>query len=272
VEMAVKSLLSMEDHGRAVGREVLEEVLGDRRDLSVLAGLYAEQALKGGELAATFLRMIPIQKQLFSSMPSNEHQELEQKVREHSDVAALRNAMTHGQPHHVPAINQRIQGILHLARFYQIDRGESLKDAVNHAVEGLVASEFITPIKPASFLWDERVTQVDGLMVPKTIFVEGRRVDLNVEQVNHHLLSLRKNLVEGTIPFDFAASFGSVPDNPLLQEEAKAKGIALLREGAFRLAPNQREVYFAVRMADGSEQALLKNGREILFFPLTPDK
>jgi len=193
-------------------------------------------------------------------------------VREHSDVAALQNAMTHGQPHHVPAINQRIQGILHLARFYQIDRGESLKDAVNHAVEGLVAREFITPIKPSSFLWDERVTQVDGLMVPKTIFVEGRRVDLDEGEVNRHLLNLRKNLVDGTIPFDFAASFGSVPDNPVLMKEAEAHGRTLLREGAFRLAPNQREVYYAVRLADGSEQALLKNEREILFFPLTPDK
>jgi hypothetical protein len=53
-----------------------------------------------------------------------------------------------------------------------------------------------------------------------------------------------------------------------LQEQAKAQSQNLLREGRFRLAPNHKDVYYAVRMADGSEQPLLKNPQEILFFPL----
>jgi hypothetical protein len=137
VEAAVKSLVSMEDHERAVGKEVLEELLARKEDLSLLVGLYAEQVLKEGDLAPTLLKMIPIQKQLFSSISSGEAKELEKEVTAHADVIAFQNALTHGQPHHVPAANQRTQGILHLARFYQIDRGEKAKDAVNHAVKDL---------------------------------------------------------------------------------------------------------------------------------------
>ncbi len=107
--------------------------------------------------------------------------------------------------------------------------------------------------------------------------MNGNRVTLDESQVNRHLLEIRKNLVDDNIPsqtglFDFASTFGSVPDNPKLQEEAKRQSQHLLREGRFRLSPNQRQVYYTVRMEDGSEQVLLKNPREILFFPLIPDE
>lgn len=276
VERAVKSLLSLEDHERAIGKEVLQEVIANKEDLSLLVGLYAEQALKEGDIAPTLLKMIPLQKQLFSSISSGDARELEKEVAGHADVIAFKNALTHGQPHQVPAANQRIQGVLHLARFYQIDRGEDKASAVNHAVKDLIGNEFITPIKASSFLLDERRTQEDGLKVPKTILVEGRKVNLDESQVNQHLLEIRKNLVEGNIPFDFENTFGAVPagvdlrHNPTLMEEAKWQSQNLLREGHFRLAPNGRDVYYSVRMQDGSEQVLLKNPQEILFFPLTP--
>ena len=271
VEAAVKSLVSLEDHERAVGKEVLEELLQNKKDLSLLTGLYAEQVLKGGDLAHTLLKMIPLQKQLFSSISSGESKELEKAVTSHPNVTAFQNALTHGQPHQVAAVNQRVQGILHLARFYQVDRGEKVKDAVNHAVKDLISDEFIIPIK-ASFAWsDSSRTQQDGLMAPKTILVDGVKEALDEGQVNYHLMEIRKNLVEGNIPLDFAATFGTVPDNPALVEEAKAHSRNLLREGRFRLAPDGKHVYYAVRNQDGSEQPLLKNPQEILLFPLKSD-
>jgi hypothetical protein len=277
VEAAVKSLISLEDHERAVGKEVLEELLKKKEDVSVLTGLYAEQVLKDGDLAPTFLKMIPIQKQLFSSISSGEAKELEKAVTSHSSVVAFQNALTHGQPHQVAAVNQRVQGIRNLARFYQIDRGEAVKDAVNHAVQDLIGNEFITPIKASSAWLDANSTQQDGLMVPKTILVDGTKADLDEQETNRYLLDIRKNLVEGNVPFDFASTFGAVPvgadlrHNPTLMEEAKRHSQNLLREGRFRLAPDQKHVYYAVRNSDGSEQVLLKNPQEILFFPLKPD-
>jgi hypothetical protein len=268
VEAAVKSLLSLEDHEQAIGKEVMEELLANKEDLSLLVGLYAEQALKGGDLAPVLLKMIPIQKQLFSSISASEAKELEKKVNAHPDITAFQNALTHGQPHHVPMVNQRVQGVLHLARFYQIDRGEKMDAAVNHAVKDLITHEFITPIRASSYLWEPSIAQEDGLKIPKTILMNGTKVILDEAEVNHHLLDIRKNLVEGTIPFDFTGTFGAVPENPALQEEAKTQSQNLLREGRFRLAPNHKEVYYAVRMADGSEQPLLKSPQEILFFPL----
>ena len=270
VEAAVKSLLSWQDHERAIGKEVLGELLEKKEDLSLIVGLYAEQALKEGDLAPTLLKMIPIQKQLFSSISSGEARELEKAVAEHSDVIAFKGAMTHGQPHQVAATQMRIQGVHHLARFYQIDRGEKTAAAVNHAVKDLIGREFIKPIRASSMIWDARTTQPDGLMVPKTILVDGIKVDLDEHQVNRHLLDIRKNLVDGAIPFDPAATFGAVPDNPTLVQEAKAQQANLLREGRFRLSPNGREVYYAIPMADGSEQVLLKSPQEILFFALAP--
>jgi hypothetical protein len=270
VEAAVKSLLSLEDSERAVGKEVLEELLADKQDLSVLVSLYAEQALKGNDLAPTLLKMVPIQKQLFSSISSAESKELKKQVAAHPDVAAFKNALSHGQPHHVPMVNQRIEGVRHLARFYQVDRGEDVDAAVAHAVNGLINTEFITPIRASSYLWNPDTTQEGGLKVPKVIIVEGKKVNLDESQVNQHLLDIRKNLVDGKVPFDFSGTFGEVPDDPTLLEEAKFHSQNLLREGRFRLSPNQKEVYYAVRMQDGSEQPLLKNAQEILFFPLTP--
>lgn len=74
VEGAVKSLLAMEDHERAIGQgsvgRTAHKTEGSSQDLSLLVGLYAEQALKEGDLAPTLLKMIPIQKQLFSSISS----------------------------------------------------------------------------------------------------------------------------------------------------------------------------------------------------------
>jgi hypothetical protein len=119
--------------------------------------------------------------------------------------------------------------------------------------------------------------------------MNGNRITLDESQVNRHLLEIRKNLVKGRPPvesrppvddnipaqaslFDFASTFGSIPDNPKLQEEARRHSENLLREGRFRLSPNQRQVYYTVRMEDGSDQVLLKNPQEILFFPLIPDK
>lgn len=271
VEAAVKSLLSLEDHERAVGKEVLEELLANKEDLSLLVGLYGEQALKGNDLAPTLLKMVPIQKQLFSSITSAEAQELKKKVAGHPDVETFKNALSHGQPHHVPMVNQRVEGIRHLARFYQVDRGEDTDAAVAHAVKDLIHAEFITPIRASSFLWNPDMTQEAGLKVPKVIFVEGKKVSLDEAEVNRHLLDIRKNLVEGKVLFDFAGTFGGVPDNPTLLEEAKAHSQSLLREGRFRLSPNQKEVYYAVRMQDGSEQPLLKSQQEILFFPLASE-
>jgi len=273
VEAAVKSLIKGQDHERPIGREVLEELLADKEKLSLLAGLYMEQALKEGDLAPTLLKMIPIQKQLFSSISSGEARELEKTVTTHPNVIAFQNAMTHGQPHQVAATNQRVQGVLHLARFYQIDRGEKARDAVNHAVKDLIGNEFITPIKASSTWLNPNITQADGLMVPKTILADGRKVELDEPLVNRHLLDIRKNLVDGNILsqaslFDFTATFGAVPDNPALLEEAKSHSQNLLREGRFRLAPDQRHVYYAVRNQDGSEQILLKKPSEILFFDL----
>jgi hypothetical protein len=293
VEAAVKSLLAMEDHERAIGKEVLEELLtkteGSSQDLSLLVGLYAEQALKEGDLAPTLLKMIPIQKQLFSSISSEESRKLEKTVGNHSGIIAFQDAMMRGQPHNVETTNRRIQGVLHLARFYQVDRGEKAGDAVNHAVNDLISNEFITPIRASSPIWDSARTQEGGLKVPKTILMNGNRITLDESQVNRHLLEIRKNLVKGRPPvesrppvddnipaqaslFDFASTFGSIPDNPKLQEEARRHSENLLREGRFRLSPNQRQVYYTVRMEDGSDQVLLKNPQEILFFPLIPDK
>jgi hypothetical protein len=119
-------------------------------------------------------------------------------------------------------------------------------------------------------VWDSSRTQQDGLMVPKVILVDGAKVNLDETEVNRHLLDIRKNLVDGNILFDSTSTFGAVPDDPTLLAEARAYQANLLREGRFRLSPNKREVYYAIPMMDGSEQVLLKNPQEILFFPLNP--
>ncbi len=274
VEAAIKSLLSMEDHERAIGKEVLEELLSNKEDLSLLVGLYAEQALKGSDLAPTLLKMVPIQKQLFSSITSGDSKDLEKTITAHDDVVAFQNAMMHGQPHHVSMVNQRIQGVRHLARFYQIDRGEKMDAAVSHAVKDLINNEFITPIRTSSGLYDPSRTQADGLMVPKGILVNGKNMNLDETQVNTQLLDIRKNLIGGKITFDFNSTFGTVPvgadlrHNPTLLDEARRYSQNSLREGRFRLVPNQKQVCYAIRNRDGSEQILLKNPQEILTFDL----
>lgn len=115
-----------------------------------------------------------------------------------------------------------------------------------------------------------------GLKFPEPVLINSNRVTLDESQVNRHLLEIRKTLVEAQHPvddnipaqaslFDFASTFGSVPDNSKLQEEAKRQSQHLLREGRFRLSPNQRQVYY--RLAWNQVGSLFKIPKKYCFFP-----
>jgi hypothetical protein len=252
LEQATQQLLTLDP-------KIVQELLEDNKNLSVLSHLYAKSTLFKRDVQDNILQMIPIQKQLFSSQSTGEQKDLEQRIDSNDELKTYSDNRLAGQPSQLPHVEQMKDGVRHLARFYQIERGMSTKTAVNQAVRDLIADTTITPIH--------------GLTVPKRI-VKGHGmgehaiVELDEKRFQRGLSNLKSELLNDYINFDKTATFGHIPNNPHLDGEILKRQREVMNEGHFRLSPDERFLYYALPLAEGFEQPLMRSSTEVWSIPL----
>jgi hypothetical protein len=145
-------------------------------------------------------------------------------------------------------------GVRHLSRFYQIERGMSTKTAVNQAVRDLIEDTTITPTHDLSV--PKRIVKSHGIG-------EAAIVELDEQRLKHGLSNLKSELINNYIVYDSTATFGQIPDNPHLHPEMLKRQAEILSEGHFRLSPDESFLYYALPLAEGFEQPLMRSPTEV---------
>ncbi len=247
LEQATQQLINLDP-------KIVQELLEDNKSLSVLSHLYAKSTLFKRDVRDSILQMIPIQKQLFSSQSEPEKKDLQQRIDNHDALKTYSDNRLAGQPSQLPHVEQMKDGVRHLSRFYQIERGMSTKTAVNQAVRDLIEDTTITPTHDLSV--PKRIVKSHGIG-------EAAIVELDEQRLKHGLSNLKSELINNYIVYDSTATFGQIPDNPHLHPEMLKRQAEILSEGHFRLSPDESFLYYALPLAEGFEQPLMRSPTEV---------
>ena len=254
LEQAMQQLLALGDDSMGVGNVVLQELAQDQKSLPILTNLYVKSSLLKQDIKDSILKMIPIQKQLFSSQSTEEQKMMKKELESNSDLRKYYDNRIKGQPQNVPQVEMMKKGVRLLARFYQLERGLDMGDAVEQAVKDLIVDTTITPR--------------NELTIPKKIIQDNKVVELDEDKMKGGLVQLRRHLIQELDSFDSIATFGWVPNNPILQGEAKSRQREILEDGQFRLSPDERFLYYAIAPKNGVERPLMASSTQVWSIPV----
>jgi hypothetical protein len=165
--------------------------------------------------------------------------------------------MLEGMPDKAALVEQTKESILNLARFYQHQRHLEPAKATKYAIDKIISEKYLKP--------------VDNLYLPKTIVEDGNLLELNNEYLNYNLSKLRADLIHDRLPdeinYDKIHSFGmSYSDERQSILDKRIREV--LREGSFKLTPDQRHLYFVYNDENGLHN-LLKGDGSLWHLPLT---
>ncbi len=133
-------------------------------------------------------------------------------------------------------INQTRQAIKYLAKYYQRTEDLSIAKAVKKATIKLISEV------------DMRIDS-KNLQIPRQIIVRGMIEDLNSDWVESSLTELQHGIINGTITYDYGATFlvkDSGGNDPIEQYAAIAMARECLQQGRWQLTSNKIEclLYF----------------------------
>ena len=286
LKKALDDLTSLKHEDYAIGNDILCELQHDAKELTPFVKGYMEQGVLNPKLADKFLDMIPLRKQLFSSITREEKKDLETKIQNNSDFKRWKTSFTTEQTHNLQKVENKYTQVLNLSRFYELEHNITGSVAVKRAIKELITEPYIYTTK--------------DMYIPAQILNNGEIEQLNRTRVLNSLVECREAIINRKLPFDELSSFGQLPAKniediePLIDKykkevaergeilpEKKTDFIQDLREtalklrqnlleyGQFRLSPDERSVYFTVQFEDGTTQPLMANKNEILMFPLS---
>jgi len=251
--------IGIEGNGQAnnyqIGLELLAEITGEQK-LSIPVHFYAENHLYANnnrtrrDLANMFAQIIPERQRLFSSADNAEKKELEEAISNNKIFKEWQHEVTFQQPYNEKNVQTMKEGLRELSRFYQTSPKMPLGQAVTKATTQMIKGCYMQP--------------VTGLYVPREIIADGAIHNLEEEYIADSLNYLQSSILKGRIAYNAISSFG----HDYNQELAAEKIQQALKEGRWFLSPDQKEVYYAYPMADGSYQALMIKEHEKLTFNL----
>jgi hypothetical protein len=235
IKKQLDNISAIGDDNYQLGDQLLDEILqaekGEAgRRLSALTHLYVTSYLrKDNDLMHDTARAIAEQGQLFGEFSDNDKWTIKKAIKDSSIMEDFIYRMLEGTPDNAALVEQTKESILNLARFYQYQRHLEPTKATKQAIEQLVAKSYIKPI--------------NNLYLPAKIIEDGRLVELNSEYLNYNMNKLRADLINDKVAYDKMHSFGAgYPDERQLVLDKRIK--ELLRDGQFKLTPDQKYIYF----------------------------
>ncbi len=249
--------------GFSLGSELIEEIMqaetgASGRRLSALTHLYVSAYIdKNNALMHDSAQAIAMQGQLFGEFAKADERAIKNSIKESGMVQDFEYRMLQGTPDNAQLLEQIKESILNLARFYQHQHHLEPAKASKRAIEELIGKRYIKPI--------------NDLYLPANILEDGRLVKLNSEHLNYNLNKLRADLIYDRLPpleaYDKTHSFGRQYEDDrqkLLDKRMKE----LLREGQFKLTPDQKHIYF-VYYDDQGAHNLLTSDAALWHVPLS---
>jgi hypothetical protein len=238
-----------------LGNQLLDEILQaekgkDGRRLSALTNLYVTAYLhKDHGLMHDTARAIAMQGQLFGEFASDDEKIIKNTIRDSGIMQDFEHLMLHGTPDNAMVVEQLKENVLNLARFYQHQKHLKPAKATEQAIERLVTENYIKPI--------------DDLYLPAKVIEDGRLVEINSDYLNYNLSKLRADLIHDRLPvemaYDKTHSFGlQYNDERQLVLDKRIKEV--LREGQFKLTPDQKYIYFIYYDEHGAHNLLTAGG------------
>ena len=218
-----------------IGHDIINEILVDEKQqdsqLPALSHLYIDAYLHERHgLARALSQAISNQGQLFGEFANESKRIIKRTIEEDRQVKACKNSMLMGQSDNLTEVKLMEQGILSLARFYELDKHLKPKEATELAIKELITKSYIKPL--------------GDLMIPATIVENGELIQLDVDNLNYNLNKLRRDLINGKVPYGQVESFGfnyTDGNQKYLKEEIQE----ILRNGQFKLTKDKKSLYFS---------------------------
>ncbi|WP_440617785.1 hypothetical protein [Cysteiniphilum sp. 6C5] len=251
------TMLVLEAHDQNIGKDVVKEIVSKSPAISVPVKQYMLQRSHGNDaLASVFLKMIPLQKELFASLSHDSRKVLDNLLDKDSGVKALKSwyeGVISGQPQNINDAEFMLSSVRSLARYFELVNQKGAKDAVKMSVEKLIT---------------EQNHQINDLTIPKKIYLGDQEVHLDKSVIAHNLVTMKNNIVAGGVPYDERNSFGLGTDVPELQEQIERRKKDVLPDGNFRLTPDKKAVYFQYFSLDGNYHQLRDKNANLITFDL----
>ena len=238
-----------------IGHELVKEILSAKGNatISLPVQKYMELKAKGDDNAANvFLKMVPLQKEMFSSV-SNDSKKLYDNLLENNGMLKdWYEAMIDNQPHHLEVAEKMVSSVRLMARFYELTQHKTAKDAVKLAVENLI---------------EEKYHNLGNyLFIPKVYHQGDQQVYLDKPTIIQNLSILKNTLSNLEYRFDYEHSFGISADK--LSDVEKKSIQAVISDGRFKMMPDNQHVYFEYRDKYGLPHALMKDSQNKVTFDL----
>lgn len=236
-----------------IGHELVKEILSAKGNaaISLPVQKYMEFKAKGDDNAANvFLKMVPLQKEMFASVSTESKKIYDNLLKENKTLKQWYDAAIDNQPENIGVAEKMVDSVRLLSRYYELTQHKSPGAATELAVASLINEQYL---------------QLDAsLFIPKqvaygeqTIYLDRDRMVNNLKLAKHHLSNF-------DVPFDELHTFGfSVKD---LKEKERQRMRERLADGHFRLMPDDQHFYFEVIDEAGNPHPVMRDSENRLVF------
>jgi hypothetical protein len=248
------TMLVLEAHDQNIGKEVVKEIVSKSPAISVPIKQYMLQKSDGNDaLASVFLKMIPLQKELFASVSNDSRKTFDDALKDNKKIDKWYFGAIEGQPHNVNDAEFMLSSIRSLSRYFELVNHKTAKEALTLATEKLIT---------------DQNHQINDLTLPKKIYLGDQEVHLDKSVIARNLRIMKDNIVAGGVPYDERNSFGLGTDIPELQHEIEKRKKQVLPDGKFKLTPDKKGVYFTYFSPDGTYHQLRDQNANLITFDL----
>ncbi|WP_341761124.1 hypothetical protein [Candidatus Tisiphia endosymbiont of Thecophora atra] len=265
IQQAIDSIISLRDDeggSNQYGLEILDEILRGKEDIECLTQFYAENRLYDRKTASAFIQMIALVNELsLKSQPlfiGHEMTEFNQEINKNAIIKQWSKDLAKVDIQNETEINQTRQAIKYLAKYYQHTEDLDIDKAVKKATTKLISEV------------DMRLDS-KNLQIPRQIIVRGMIENLNADWVESSLTELQHGLINGTITYDYGATFlvkDSGGNDPIGQYAAIAMARECLQQGRWNLTSDKKSVYYSFPTKDGQYLPVLTKDGKMLKFDL----
>lgn len=260
IEQNLNNILSIESNYQNLGHHIVEEILADNNSskknthLSALTHFYIDANIHKRVQVKHDIARAMVSGQALGEMSSYDEKKIKDNI--NKGIKDWQAQILAGNTDNAPEVLTMNAGLLELARFYQFEKHISANEASDLALNNLFNASYIAPYKS----W-----QHGKFYLPRSVIEDGKLHELDESNINHNLITLRGNLINNKIEYDYISSFGKeyYRDQTLDSREVQKA----LRDGTFRVTKDKKSIYY-VYFDNQGEHALMQSEHDVAIWPL----